>query len=412
MKAFYNVTQILSDYLKASLSINSVKIGALSEIDLKKNRVYPLANIMVDRVSYGPATQIFDVRILFVDTVYEPQNDLEAETIPQIGNDNSHDVLNTMLSVANQLQTTMRLGDLARNNFRLATEPTVEPFQDRFEDLVAGWVLNLSIEVPNVDISSCDYVADIYLPPSLSDTYMKISTYDTNNDGRVDQLEETDPIFSASPASTITEEDINTWNSSSSAPGASGYSGKSGYSGATGNNGETGLAGASGYSGTAGSAGASGYSGTSGASGTTFLFTRIINSDATTTSASLVNVTGLLLECEAYGIYEIEAQLITNSSTINGCKYGIGCTETSEASIACGLYGYYSTAAARAYPIRAFNTALAVAFNTAQVDGTILIKGIIITGPNAPVISIMHQKESSGTSKVYINSYLKMRKIN
>ncbi len=157
MKSFYKLIQVITDHLKASLSVNSVSIGNLSEIDLKKQTIYPLAHIIVDRVSYGPATAIYDIRILVVDTVYESQNDIESETEPLKGTNNLQDVFNSTLAVINTVQTHLRIGNMEDSYFKLASDPTAEPFQERFEDLVAGWVLNLAIETPNADINVCDY---------------------------------------------------------------------------------------------------------------------------------------------------------------------------------------------------------------------------------------------------------------
>ena len=70
------------------------------------------------------------------------------------GNDNEHDVLNTQLAVANKLIETLRSGDLYTTKYQLDGAVSCEPFYDRFENEVAGWVATMDILIPN-DINIC-----------------------------------------------------------------------------------------------------------------------------------------------------------------------------------------------------------------------------------------------------------------
>lgn len=157
MKAFYNITTAIEDYLAANPNVHSVTIGDISEIDLNKQSIYPLSHIIMGNVTFGEATIYFDVDVLFVDSVYEPQNEVKDEVKPFIGTNNLQDVMNTQLAVANGLQSTLRRGTLRANNYVLTGDPIVTPFQDRFTTLVAGWNMSFRIEVPNIDINTCEY---------------------------------------------------------------------------------------------------------------------------------------------------------------------------------------------------------------------------------------------------------------
>jgi hypothetical protein len=71
---------------------------------------------------------------------------------PHLGLDNSHDILNTMLSVVNGLQSSLRRGGMNENNYEINDSPTATQFEDRFENLLTGWSLLINVEIPNNDM--------------------------------------------------------------------------------------------------------------------------------------------------------------------------------------------------------------------------------------------------------------------
>ena len=70
------------------------------------------------------------------------------------GNANEQDILNTQLSVLNKLIQRLRMGDLYRDMYQLQSDPTLEPFYDRFENQLAGWSANMEVVIYN-DIYIC-----------------------------------------------------------------------------------------------------------------------------------------------------------------------------------------------------------------------------------------------------------------
>jgi len=69
------------------------------------------------------------------------------------GSDNKQDILNSMLSVINGLQSSLRRGGMNENNYEINDSPTATQFEDRFESLLAGWSLTLNVEIPNNSIA-------------------------------------------------------------------------------------------------------------------------------------------------------------------------------------------------------------------------------------------------------------------
>jgi len=66
---------------------------------------------------------------------------------------NKQDVLNTQFAVVNGLQSALRRGELFSDLYQIDTDYTANMFEDRFENLLAGWTLDISITVPNNQIS-------------------------------------------------------------------------------------------------------------------------------------------------------------------------------------------------------------------------------------------------------------------
>ena len=68
--------------------------------------------------------------------------------------DNLIDVYNTQLQIANDLVSELRRGDLFSDKFQLVGDPICTPFSDRFEHELAGWSVDITINIPN-NISVC-----------------------------------------------------------------------------------------------------------------------------------------------------------------------------------------------------------------------------------------------------------------
>ena len=139
---------------------------------------------------------------------------------------------------------------------------------------------------------------------------------------------------------------------------------------------------------------------------------RVAGSDATTSSTTLVDITGLSIALEINSVYEITAALsVLSSETVNGNKYGINYS-VAGATIEAQVWGYATnTVPVVNERLTAFNTASANSFNREASAHTILIKGIVVTGANAGNLTVQHLKITSGTATCYINSFLAVTKI-
>ena len=152
MKEYYNLIDNIYNYLIGNNNINTVTTGDLLEVDLSKQSIFPLAHIIVNDITFSEHFMTFSINVIAMDIVDEDKDDKQDKDKPHLWLDNSHDILNTMLSVVNGLQSSLRRGGMNENNYEINDSPTATQFEDRFENLLTGWSLLLNVEVPNNDM--------------------------------------------------------------------------------------------------------------------------------------------------------------------------------------------------------------------------------------------------------------------
>jgi hypothetical protein len=156
MKEFYDLIDKIYEELNSSEFVNTVTFGNIMDVDLSKQSIFPLSHINIQDAVFADHTITFSIQVIAMDLVDESKDDRFANnSVPYKGLDNKHDVLNTQLAVINRLQSKLRRGDLNDDNYVLDTDATATMFEDRFENLMTGWALTLSISIPNNVVTVC-----------------------------------------------------------------------------------------------------------------------------------------------------------------------------------------------------------------------------------------------------------------
>lgn len=146
MKGFYNLTDKLKDTLLAEPFVNTVTFGSLDDVDLNKQTIFPLSHITVNNTTVSTNTLTFNISILSMDIV----DISKAETTDIfVGNDNEQDVLNTQLDLLTRVINTLQRGDVFTELYQVEGDVSCEPFVDRFENKLAGWVATFDVLVQN-----------------------------------------------------------------------------------------------------------------------------------------------------------------------------------------------------------------------------------------------------------------------
>jgi hypothetical protein len=155
MIAYYEFTKDLRDFLQADADINSVKIGDIDEVDIKKQTIFPFANILITNAEFIEGMVRFDVEVAVMDVVdiRKDNEDVLPADERWKGQDNKQDVLNTMLSVIERLKKHISKGTLQGEGYELQSHGAT-PFEARFENLLTGWNATMVVDIPN-NVQNC-----------------------------------------------------------------------------------------------------------------------------------------------------------------------------------------------------------------------------------------------------------------
>lgn len=151
VEAIYRVIETIKTELEANVFCNKVTLGEMTEIDLAKQTLFPLANITMDTVTHSENSLTFQITIVNVDIV-EISKDLPTNSI--YGNDNLIYIWTNQLYVINRLIARLRESSINEYIWQLEGDIQSEFINKEMENMLAGYSTTFSVTVPN-DISKC-----------------------------------------------------------------------------------------------------------------------------------------------------------------------------------------------------------------------------------------------------------------
>jgi len=155
MRNFYLVLEKIKTFLEGHSQVNVVTTGDIFDVDLNKQTIFPLSHIIINSANLeGPVIR-FNISVLAIDIVDETKENPRDQNEPFYGTNNTQDILNTQLAVCNALIKELEKGDLHFDKYQLQGAPQCLPFQDRFENLLAGWNCTFDVITANTEISVC-----------------------------------------------------------------------------------------------------------------------------------------------------------------------------------------------------------------------------------------------------------------
>ena len=83
MQTFYDILDTLKDQLELDTNVNTVSQGAIDDIDIIKQSMYPIAHIMVNQATIEVNVWRFNVTIFCMDVV-DINNDLATNSIKNL----------------------------------------------------------------------------------------------------------------------------------------------------------------------------------------------------------------------------------------------------------------------------------------------------------------------------------------
>tara|TARA_R110001606_G_scaffold5778_5_gene26364 strand:- start:6805 stop:7311 length:507 start_codon:yes stop_codon:yes gene_type:complete len=154
-KTYGNVVDTLKCIGEQHLEIKTTTTGDIWDIDLEKNTMFPLYHINPMTVDIGLQTKTFNFQLFVMDIV-------DAD------GDNEQYVLSDTLQIMNDILSILKHGETmyqydAANGeeprYWIGDDFSCEPFTERFDNQVSGWVMEIAVEVEN-ELNSCNIPID------------------------------------------------------------------------------------------------------------------------------------------------------------------------------------------------------------------------------------------------------------
>lgn len=154
MRQYYELMDAVKEYLQQNPNVNTINEGDFFKLDLSKESIFPLLNLDVVNVEFNEHFNRYNLQVIAADIVDSNFKNKKEQVNVFHGSTNLQDIYNTQLTVVNMLQLSLKRGSLNYEDYVLNEDEssTAVPFEQRFENLLAGWVLNVTVDIPNDEI--------------------------------------------------------------------------------------------------------------------------------------------------------------------------------------------------------------------------------------------------------------------
>lgn len=142
---YYDAIEFITDSLKDA-GFRTVTFGDIDEVDLQRENIYPLAHITPGSSTVAVQPFTYSFTIITIDVVSTPKGDLQNEFEPSFGMDNTQDVLADIHHKAANFGEYIRRG---QTEWEFLSGLNLEPFKEAWEQLVSGWIFELTISGAN-----------------------------------------------------------------------------------------------------------------------------------------------------------------------------------------------------------------------------------------------------------------------
>ncbi len=148
--AYYNFLNFFKTIMSNHPSIQTVTQGDVFEIDDREFPAYPLGNVLVTNVSVEGTETIYTVQLTVADKIKLKNNESEGvynkQNIPYFGTDDTVDIHSNTYGIISDLTNYVARGTY---NFDIVGNINCEPFKDRFDNGLAGWVATFEVTTHN-----------------------------------------------------------------------------------------------------------------------------------------------------------------------------------------------------------------------------------------------------------------------
>jgi len=167
-KTYNNVVNTLLRLGEYHEQISTTSVGDIYDLNLEVMQKFPLLHINPVNVSTGDSQLTYNFQIFIMDMVSEKEDwtkNNASANFPKLYKtlSNEQDVFNEVLQICtdfigmlrhSEQQSLQGTNDINAPIYFTQDQFTIEPFQERFNNLCCGWVFNIGVLVQN-DFSTC-----------------------------------------------------------------------------------------------------------------------------------------------------------------------------------------------------------------------------------------------------------------
>ena len=167
-KTYNNVVNTLLRLGEYHEQISTTSVGDIYDINLEKMEKFPLMHINPTSVTTGDSQLTYNFQIFVMDMVSE-KSDWQTKqhaALTKLVNtkNNEQEVFNQTLEICTDLIGMLRhssrqsiegVNDINEPIYFTQDQFTIEPFQERFDNLCCGYVFNIGVLVQN-DFQTCN----------------------------------------------------------------------------------------------------------------------------------------------------------------------------------------------------------------------------------------------------------------
>ena len=153
MNHYTQLIRYIKQLAEADTLVSTVTKGDFTKLDLELQNIYPLVHINIfdsgftngTTVTFGVQVGCFDIRDInkevITDKFWEQDNEVD-------NHNETHAILNRMWL---KMYT-----DFEENNITASENPTLDKVEGEYSNILDGWILNFTIEMPNDVINLCN----------------------------------------------------------------------------------------------------------------------------------------------------------------------------------------------------------------------------------------------------------------
>ena len=167
-KTYNNVVNTLLRLGEYHEQISTTSVGDVYDLNLEKMEKFPLMHINPTSVTTGDSQLTYNFQVFIMDMVSEKsdwQTKQHSELTKLVDRENNEqEVFNQTLEICTDLIGMLRhssrqsiegVNDINQPVYFTQDQFTIEPFQERFDNLCCGYVFNLGVLVQN-DFETCN----------------------------------------------------------------------------------------------------------------------------------------------------------------------------------------------------------------------------------------------------------------